>query len=173
MGSGRHLWRPIGPRSEVEVVLDAPRRIWRGSGYFDTNSGVEPLEDAFTGWTWSRAHLPDSTLLSYDVTRREGGDAHLALAIDSAGRVERRPPGRMVSLPDTLWGMPRPVRALGDAPPRLAKTLEDAPFYTRSLLRDEVDGQPAEIVHESLSADRLRSPVVRAMLPFRMPRTLW
>jgi carotenoid 1,2-hydratase len=33
-------------------------------------------------------------------------------------------------------------------------------------------GQPAHGVHESLSLKRLRSPVVRGMLPFRMPRAL-
>jgi carotenoid 1,2-hydratase len=48
--------------------------------------------------------------------------------------------------------------------------LEDTPFYARDLLHGYYDGEPADIVHESLSLNRLRSPVVRAMLPFRMPR---
>ena len=49
---------------------------------------------------------------------------------------------------------------------KLRETLEDTPFYSRS--RIEVPGGLA--VHESLDLDRFSSPVVRAMLPFRMPR---
>jgi carotenoid 1,2-hydratase len=66
--------------------------------------------------------------------------------------------------------MPRQVRGDADTPPTLLRTLEDAPFYTRSAFKGPVAGETAEIVHESLSLDRLRAPVVRAMLPFRMPR---
>jgi carotenoid 1,2-hydratase len=51
--------------------------------------------------------------------------------------------------------------------------LEDAPFYARSLLDGGYGGQPAAIMHESLSLRRFRQPIVQAMLPFRMPRTLW
>ncbi len=172
-GNGRHLWRPIGPRCEVEVELDSPRSGWRGAGYLDTNTGVEPLEDGFSGWTWSRAHLPSETMLFYDVTRRNSEDAHLALAIGSDGRVESRIPGPLIALPPTLWRVPRSARALENAAPSLVRTLEDAPFYARSRLRDRLGGETADIVHESLAADRLRSPIVRAMLPFRMPRSLW
>jgi carotenoid 1,2-hydratase len=31
-------------------------------------------------------------------------------------------------------------------------------------------GQDATAMHESLSLDRFRSPIVQMMLPFRMPR---
>ena len=47
-------------------------------------------------------------------------------------------------------------------------TLEDTPFYARSVL---VNGSDLTM-HESLSLDRFRSPWVQVMLPFRMPRTL-
>ncbi len=172
-GHGRHLWRPIAPRAEVELALEGPGEGWRGSGYFDSNSGVEPLEDAFSGWTWSRAHLPGESRLFYDVVRREGGAAHLALTMASDGSVATVTPSDFATLPPTFWRLPRAARPLGAAPPRLVRTLEDAPFYARSLLQDCSDGEIADVVHESLDANRLRSPVVRAMLPFRMPRTLW
>ena len=51
------------------------------------------------------------------------------------------------------------------------KTLEDTPFYARSLLDTHLLGQAAVAVHESLSLARFRSGWVQAMLPFRMPRT--
>ncbi|MDC6169194.1 hypothetical protein PO768_17395, partial [Paucibacter sp. XJ19-41] len=52
--------------------------------------------------------------------------------------------------------------------PELLATLESGPFYSRSLLRDPLDGGLA--VHESLSLQRFRQPWVQALLPFRMPR---
>jgi carotenoid 1,2-hydratase len=49
------------------------------------------------------------------------------------------------------------------------RTVEDTPFYARSLLTDGASS-PAHVVHESLSLERFRSPWVQSMLPFRMPR---
>jgi carotenoid 1,2-hydratase len=69
--------------------------------------------------------------------------------------------------------MPRTLRSDAFDRPRVRRTLEDTPFYTRSLVHGRYGGEPAQIVHESLSLDRLRLPIVRAMLPFRMPRVFW
>jgi carotenoid 1,2-hydratase len=55
-------------------------------------------------------------------------------------------------------------------PARLISTLEDAPFYSRSQIAHLIDGEKAVSVHESLDLDRFAKPVVKAMLPFRMPR---
>jgi carotenoid 1,2-hydratase len=172
-GEERHLWRPIAPRAEVDVSFSQPDFRWRGQGYFDTNWGDEPLENGFTAWDWSRAHRRDDSLLFYDVERRGGGQAGLALRIDAGGDVTsiEAPPAHAQRL--SFWRMPRRVRGEASAPPRLRRTLEDAPFYTRSAFDGVIGGEPAQIVHESLSLDRLRSPVVRAMLPFRMPRRFW
>ncbi len=172
-GAGRHLWRPLAPRADVEVRLSHPACTWRGQGYFDTNWGEEPLETGFTAWDWSRAHRPRDTLLFYDVEWRGGERAGLALRIGAGGEVEaiEAPPAHALPLP--FWRMPRQVRGEGAHPPVLRRTLEDAPFYSRSMLSGVFEGEPAEIVHESLSLDRLRSPLVRAMLPFRMPRRFW
>jgi carotenoid 1,2-hydratase len=169
-GQGRHRWRPIAPRAEVEVALEHPACAWRGQAYFDTNAGDEPLERGFTAWDWSRAHRPSDTLIFYDVARRSGEEASLALRIDGQGDMETIQAPPPFSLPLTFWRVPRTARGEGADPPILRETLEDAPFYTRSSLAGRYGGEPAEIVHESLSLDRLRSPVVRAMLPFRMPR---
>ena len=50
------------------------------------------------------------------------------------------------------------------------QTLEDGPFYARSLLDTRLLGEPAMAVHESLSLQRFRAPWVQVLLPFRMPR---
>jgi carotenoid 1,2-hydratase len=66
--------------------------------------------------------------------------------------------------------MTRPVGSDRGHPPRLRRTLEDAPFYSRSLIDCQLFGTPALAFHESLSLERFNSGIVRLMLPFRMPR---
>ena len=97
----------------------------------------------------------------------------MALSINGRGDVQTIQPPPRKRLPSTFWRMPRTLRSETLDPPRLRRTLEDTPFYTRSLIEGRYGGEPAKIVHESLSLDRLRVPIVRAMLPFRMPRAFW
>ena len=171
--AGRHAWRPILPRAAVEVRLTNPAGGWRGLGYFDANAGEEPLETAFSGWDWSRAHLPTGALIHYDVLSRTGEAARLALRFDGDEPARVIEPAPRLRLPSTAWRIPRQLRAEGADDPARRRLLEDTPFYARSALRARHDGVWADVVHESLSLDRLRSPVVRAMLPFRMPRIFW
>ena len=166
-----HVWRPIAPRARVTVELAQPAGRWSGDGYLDSNWGDAPIEDAFEDWDWSRAHLAGRTQISYDVRRRGGDCAHLALDIDAAGRVT---PGAALPanrLPAGLWRTPRWVRPLPGCDLQVRANLEDTPFYTRTWLGGVTDEGPVEVMHESLAAARLRSPVVKAMLPFRMPRS--
>jgi carotenoid 1,2-hydratase len=166
----RHRWWPVAPCSRIEVDLERPDLRWSGSGYFDNNDGDEPLEDGFTHWDWARASLDNgkSAALLYDVIDRKGQHSNLALRADPSGRVSEVEPPSPVRLPRTLWRMPRATRAEGGA--SVKATLEDAPFYARSLLSTKLMGQEALAMHESLSLDRFRTGIVKAMLPFRMPR---
>jgi carotenoid 1,2-hydratase len=82
------------------------------------------------------------------------------------------PPPPRVRLPTTLWRVARETRADAGHMPILRETLEDAPFYARSVLETRLCAEGATAVHESLSLDRFRAPWVQAMLPFRMPRAL-
>ncbi len=170
---GRHTWRPLAPRARVEVSLDQPDCRWSGDAYFDTNAGDEPLGSKFSSWDWSRAQTPRETLIFYDVQRAGGDAAGVALSINGQGDVRAIEPPPRARLPPTFWKMPRSLRSEASDRPILRRTLEDTPFYSRSLLEGRHGGLPAQIVHESLSLDRLRSPIVRAMLPFRMPRAIW
>jgi carotenoid 1,2-hydratase len=54
--------------------------------------------------------------------------------------------------------------------PQVISTLEDAPFYVRSLLQTRLLGETVTAMHESLDIPRLVSLPVRMMLPWRMPR---
>lgn len=170
--AGRHRWWPMAPSSRVEVTFDQPGLDWTGSGYFDTNDGDEPLEAAFTHWTWCRADLPDGAAILYDVHHRGGGGQNLSLRFARDGsRREIRPPPAAVLPPTALWRMARETRS-DDGRARVLATYEDTPFYARSLLAATLAGEPVRAMHESLSLDRFRNPLVRLMLPFRMPRTL-
>ena len=168
---GRHRWAPIAPSARVEVALDAPALRWSGPGYLDSNEGDRPLEEDFVRWDWSRAHGPDATTVLYDATRRDGTRSCLALRYRGTGGLEFLPPPPELLLPTTKWRVSRTTRA--DYPAFVLRTLEDTPFYARSVLSTR-DGETAcTSVHESLSLDRFRAPWVQAMLPFRMPRAWW
>jgi carotenoid 1,2-hydratase len=167
---GRHHWRPIAPCARVEVDLTSPAIAWSGEGYFDSNTGVEPLEDAFSTWTWSRTRWRDGTAILYDVAERSGATRDLSLEVDAGGGIVHVPPPPAARLPGTRWGMPRSTRSASPDPPRIIKTLEDSPFYARSSVAAHWRSEPAVAMHEALSLDRFRAPWVQAMLPFRMPR---
>ncbi|WP_295525024.1 hydratase [Novosphingobium sp. Chol11] len=168
--AGCHAWRPIAPRAVVEVDLGSPNLRWRGEGYFDSNAGIEPLEHAFADWHWSRAHLQRDTVVMYEGNRRDGSDFAMGLRFAESGAIDEiaLPPSQ--TLPKTLWRVSRRARADQGHPAAIRRTWEDTPFYARTALTARVLGEDAEIVHESLSLDRLTNPVVRLMLPFRMPR---
>jgi carotenoid 1,2-hydratase len=171
-GAGRHSWSPYAPCARVEVALENPARRWHGAGYLDSNTGDEPLDRAFESWDWSRAALPDGTAVLYDVMRR-GKVAHsLALKFDANGAVHEFDPPPRVDLGATAWGLPRYTRADLPSGARVARKLEDGPFYSRSLLNTRLLGADTYAVHESLSLDRFRSRWVQCLLPFRMPRAL-
>lgn len=165
----RHRWRPIAPTARVEVALDHPDLSWKGSAYFDTNSGDRPLEADFIQWHWSRTSVPGGSAITYDVLRRDG-PLSLAMRYDDAGGVEDFVAPAAVSLPKTLWRVPRRISAEA---PSVLQTLEDTPFYARSIISAKQLGVPVVAMHESLAMDRFTAPWVQAMLPFRMPRMPW
>ena len=171
-GAGRHHWQPIAPCAGVEVEMLRPASRWRGFGYLDSNRGSAPLEQDFRRWQWSRAGDANGrTSVLYDVTRRDGSELALALAFDpgAADAAVISAPPRCVLAP-SAWRVARATRSQASHPAAVVETLEDGPFYARSLVRSRLDGESVLAVHESLDLDRFASPWVQAMLPFRMPR---
>ena len=169
--AGAHRWQPIAPCARVEVVLDDPQIRWSGPGYLDCNHGDAPLEDAFSRWDWSRAVMRDgSTAILYDATDRDGmARPPLGLRFSPAGGVQDFAPPPRAALPMTGWRIARGTQAEGGRA-SVVRTLEDTPFYARSIIASQLLGEPVHAMHESLSLDRFRLGVVKALLPFRMPR---
>ena len=169
--AGHHHWQPIAPRARVEVTLEQPALCWTGHGYLDSNRGDEPLEAGFKQWQWARADLSDGRSgVLYEAQPRSGSVPGLALEFNRDGSVTSFEPPAVSALPRTGWRIERSVRSDADLAPTVQRTLEDTPFYARSLVRSDWLGEPVNAMHESLSLDRFNSPVVQAMLPFRMPR---
>jgi carotenoid 1,2-hydratase len=186
--AGRHYWTPFAPCSRIEASFSSPDLNWSGLGYADCNRGDEPLEDAFSRWTWSRsgAHAGSesagarpadatgssgSTVL-YDVTTRDRSNRTLALKFTPNGSVQTFDPPPTIALPTTGWRVARSTRADEGTEARVIATLEDAPFYSRSMLDTQVGGARARVFHESLDLDRFRRYWVQCLLPFRMPRVI-
>ena len=168
---GRHRWWPLAPASRIEVALERPALRWQGHAYFDTNDGDGPLEDSFRSWTWSRSTLRRGAAILYDVLRRDGSRQDLSLRFDPDGTPRPIEPPVPAALPRTLWRLPRATRS-DDGAAAVLRRFEDAPFYSRSLLSARICGEPVQPVHEALDLDRFRHPLVRLMLPFRMPRAV-
>jgi carotenoid 1,2-hydratase len=169
---GRHLWWAVAPHCRVEVELTEPALRWSGVGYHDANAGDAPLEDDFHGWDWSRADVDGRPVVIYDATARDGHRTRTRLARryhpDGSAEVVEVPAER--SLGRTRWGIPRSTRCDRGATAAVARSLEDAPFYARSVLSTSLLGAPVHAMHESVDLDRFASSWVRFLIPFRMRR---
>ncbi|MFA5955555.1 hypothetical protein [Hyphomicrobium sp.] len=168
--AGLHWWLPIAPSARVEVDFDDPRKTWTGDGYLDCNFGQQPLEAAFKQWNWARGQTKQGSVILYNVETREGDRISLARLYDMSGRMHTLPPRGEAKLPNTRWHIKRKINSDDDTQPRILKTFEDTPFYARSLIETTLFGSRTTMVHESLCLDRFANPVIRSMLPFRMPR---
>ena len=169
--AGRHRWGPIGPCSRIDVQFERPDLRWSGHAYLDSNEGDEPICRPFQTWDWSRALLRDgSTAVMYDVRLKGGGERVIAERFAPDGSVSRFDPPPRQALARTRWRLDRTMRTQPGMPARVEQTLEDTPFYVRSVLRSGLLGEEVTSMHETLAVPRLVSPVVQRMLPFRMPR---
>lgn len=168
---GRHRWGPIAACSRVEVKMEHPGVSWSGHAYLDSNEGDEPIDRPFTEWDWSRGLLRDGSAgVIYDVRQKHAPDRVIARRFWPDGRSEAfAPPPRQV-LPRTAWRIGRTMRSDEGTPARVTQTLEDTPFYVRSVLESGLLGETVVSVHETLNVPRLTSGVVQWMLPWRMPR---
>jgi carotenoid 1,2-hydratase len=167
----RHRWGPIAPCARVEVDLQQPAARWSGHAYLDSNEGDEPVDRGFREWDWSRTVLADgSTAVVYDVRPRAGGERIIAQRFAPDGSSAGFEPPPRQRLPRSKWGLPRCMRTEAGTPAQVVQTLEDTPFYVRSVLRSGLLGEQVTSVHETLDLGRVVSLPVRLMLPWRMPR---
>ncbi|MEM9758597.1 MAG: carotenoid 1,2-hydratase [Pseudomonadota bacterium] len=168
---GRHCWHPYAPLARVDVDFPSLGTRWSGHGYFDSNDGSEPLADGFSGWDWARLRLDGGDCVVRYEAQEHGRQPHrLALRFTPDGEMHSEPVAAAATLPQTqIWRMPRSMPVASD-PHRLRRTLEDTPFYARSLIEAEIGDERGTGIHESLSMNRFTQRWVQTLLPFRMPR---
>jgi carotenoid 1,2-hydratase len=167
---GLHQWRPIAPLAHATVAFDRPGVAWQGRAYVDMNRGEAPLEAAFQRWNWSRAEAGASTSILYDVEPRAGQRRTISLDYRPDGSIADLPLDPEVPLSSTGWRVARSTRSRDTRPVRVLRTLEDTPFYSRSLLSIDEQGREGRAIHESVDLDRFSARWVQTLLPFRMPR---
>jgi len=149
---GAHVWRPFG------------------HGYFDANFGTRPLEHDFSYWTWGRYPTKAGSTCFYDADRRDGTalDAAIAFSPEGEARMIEAPP--RTGFKRTLWALRRETRADTGSKPRQIKPMLDAPFYSRSVVETQINGETVQGVHEALDLDRYAQPLLKPMLAVRVPR---
>ena len=170
--AGGHRWWPKMPRGRVSVACSAfAGGGFEGEGYHDINFGDRPLEKDFTSWDWARGTAKDGrTVIVYDALMKDGGSRRMGLSFWADGARTSFPLPSRQPFPRGFWGVRGGIACDAGAMPTVGKKLEDSPFYTRSLVETELQGQKVAMVHESLDCRRLANPLVRLMLPFKMPR---
>ena len=164
----QHQWRPVSPVADIEARCGSPNTAWSGVGYYDMYWGARPLEADFQSWVWSRAARGDHAHIVYDRVMRDGTQSGFALRIGPDGVLTKRAMPKKIELGTAFWRMTRPAYA--DHNIEGVTTLEDAPFYTRSLFHTLIDEEKVAVFHESLSLTRFTNPIIQKMLPFKMPR---
>jgi carotenoid 1,2-hydratase len=165
--SGLHSWSPRIPAARIEVDFQEPRVRFTGVGYLDMNRGTVPLEDTFSSWSWSRVSDGERTAIAYDVVVRDGRHCARAFGAERGDPLTAIAVAPRFALPSTRFGLARAGRSEAE-PMEVLRTLEDGPFYARSLVRATLDGRRALGMHETVSLERFRAPWVRFLVPFRM-----
>jgi carotenoid 1,2-hydratase len=77
-----------------------------------------------------------------------------------------------MALPRGFWRLPRTTRTDRGTQARVMQTLEDSPFYARSVVETHLLGRRVTAMHEALSLDRFDTPWMRLLLPFKAPRAI-
>ncbi|SIS50806.1 carotenoid 1,2-hydratase [Roseivivax lentus] len=171
---GAHVWRPFAPVSRIEVDMEAQGWQWQGHGYFDANFGTRALEDDFAYWTWGRYPTRAGATCFYDAQRQDGTHLAQAATFDEGGNVHNTELPETRPMQRSLWQVKRATRGDEGAEPTQVMNMLDAPFYSRSMVKTELQGEPAVGVHEALDLTRFAKPWLKPMIAVRVPRrTRW
>lgn len=165
---GEHRWWPVAPLARVSVDFPDLGVRFSGHGYHDANAAPVSLESTFEHWSWSRARLPDCAVMTYDVSCVSGAQRSRSFKVTRRGELTdfdepwRTPLGR------SLWGLPRHAPADAGVSARIHRSLEDGPFYARTLVETRLEGRSVLAMHETLAGHRLRRRIVQRLAAYKM-----
>jgi carotenoid 1,2-hydratase len=119
-------------------------------------------------WDWSRVASKQGARVTYDLERRDGSRLLFARSFERGA--EAAAPVTVLRQPSerTLWGLDRTLHAAPGERATVVETLEDTPFYSRSMVRVDRPGPASIGTQESLDLDRFQSRWVQFLLPYRM-----
>ena len=104
--------------------------------------------------------------ITYDVDLRGAGRRSHGMRVRKEGATPFVAPVER-ALGRTRFALPRRLKSeAGDG--SLVRTLEDSPFYARSVVETTLGGRRAHGVHETVCLERFSSRWVQFLLPFRM-----
>lgn len=167
---GAHVWRPFAPISDISVSLEAKGWQWEGHGYFDANFGTRALEQDFSYWTWGRFPAQAGATCFYDATRTDGSTLACAATFDEDGQVHSAdlPPSQPMT--PNIWALRRECRADPGTRAKRSLAMLDAPFYSRTAVTTQLNGEQTTGVHEAIDLRRFGSRWIKPMLAVRVPR---
>ncbi|MEL7117005.1 MAG: carotenoid 1,2-hydratase, partial [Pseudomonadota bacterium] len=137
---------------------------------FDANFGSRALEADFDFWTWGRYPTKDGAFCHYDALLRDGTTLGAGFAFDTDGTAREVTPPPKTKMNRTLWAVARDTRADAGYKPRQVKQMLEAPFYSRAMVKTQLNGEETVGVHEALDLTRFRSPLLMPMIAVRVPR---
>ncbi len=109
-------------------------------------------------------------MILYDAEGRDGVRTLHGRRVTPSGRVELVDAPAHQRLGRSVWGVERRTRADHGASARVRDTLEDSPFYARSVLDTRLGGHRVAAVHETLDLARFSQSWVQFLLPFKTRR---
>jgi carotenoid 1,2-hydratase len=185
-----HDWSPLlGPaEGEASLSLSGEDFSLQGRAYHDRNGGVVPLWDLdIDRWLWGRVAIPKAELLYYLLWPKAPGEAPTALCllIDEQGTTRSLPARVRVLGERATWtGSRLPKRieldtAEGVFAVDFRHTLDNGPFYTRSLIEASLpDGRRGGGFGEGVFPARVDLPLHRPLVKMRVheleaPSSFW
>ena len=166
---GSHIWRPIAPIARVSAAFSQPESSGAGMAILTQTSAtnrLKPVSDAGLGLVRERAAARRSFM-----TPSEGARGRWLWALSLTVPAVSRRSHRLQWSPCLAHvGASKGRHARKTAAPALSTDSRIRRSIHARMVEHALLGERVSSMHESLDLDRFANPLVRAMLPFRMPR---
>ncbi len=183
-GTDSHLWNLVQPRCEVTGRLQiegyAEETIdFKGVGYHDHNTGLEPMKEQFDEWYWGRFHFENFTVIFYLMQENGVWDKRVWL-IPDRDFTDLRDVRDLAVLSDfslNLFGLncARKISVQGEGIELLVqkeRVTDSGPFYKRfeGMMVLKMDGQiyRSKGISEYIKPDRIYNRIFWPLVNMRI-----
>src|SRR6056297_151183 len=177
-----HQWNLIQSSADVSGTftvkgLQNESVSFKGKGYHDHNTGMEPMKESFQDWYWGRFHFGGGTLIYY-MMNQESGRKDCAWLINSDNKVTQlKGAFRLSDMGLNVFGLKSARKIELDAGNssfmiQQQSMLDDGPFYQRfaSRLMLNLDGElhQANGISEYICPERIYMKLFRPLVNMRI-----